>query len=58
MKASEAYFKGEFHTVNMKPLDNDLLEITVLTWDGKIGKCVIKRNPDGSLEVIEDEDIQ
>jgi len=58
VKASEAYFKGEFHTVNMKPLDTDLIEIHVLTWDGKVGRCIVRRNKDGSLEVIEDEDIR
>jgi len=57
MKASEAYFKGKFHTVSMKPLENSLMEVQVFTWDGKKGRCVIKRNQDGSLEVVDDEDL-
>jgi len=57
MKASEAYFKGEFHTINIKPLDETTTEIVVYTWDGKKGRCVIKRNSDGSLEIIEDEEV-
>ena len=58
MKASEAYFKCEFHTVNIRAIDDTTTEVIVYTWDGKKGRCVIKRNPDGSLEVIEDEDLQ
>jgi len=57
MKASEVYFNCEFHSVYIKPLENDMMEIRVYTYDGKTGRCVIKRNKDGSLEVIEDEDL-
>jgi len=58
VKASEAYFNGNFKVVNVRPLEGGEFEIIVITYDGKKGRCVIKRNPDESLEVIEDEDIQ
>jgi len=58
VKASNVYFNGEFKTANIKVLDKDMYEVTVITYDGKRGKCVIHKKEDWSLEVIEDEEVK
>ena len=57
-KASEVYFQGKFKFCNVKTLSNGDIEIYVEDWYRKRGRCILRPSPDGSIEVVYDEEVK